>query len=65
MKVTKQHFLAFEKVRESGATNMFDIGFVEHASGLDRETVLEIMRTYDELSKMYGKEARSETTKRL
>ena len=64
MKVTKEQFLAFEKVRASGVTNMFDIRFVEYSSGLSRETVLEITRKYGELSKMYG-EARSETTKRL
>ncbi len=64
MKVTKEQFEAYEAVRESGVTNMFDIGFVEHSSGLDRETILEITRAYGELSKMYG-EARSETTKRL
>ena len=58
MKVTKEQFEAYEAVRASGVTNMFDVGFVEHSTGLSRDTILEITRKYGELSKMYGKEAK-------
>lgn len=57
--VTEEQFAAYEKVRASGASNMHDVKFVEWATGLDRKTIFEIMRRYDELSEIY-REAKSE-----
>ena len=54
MKVTKEEFQAYERVRAGGLSNMSDVKFVEYASGLDRKTIFKIIRTYDELSKLYG-----------
>lgn len=47
MKITKEDFTAYEAVRESGATNMFDVKTVMTLSGLEREQILEIMEGYD------------------
>jgi hypothetical protein len=39
----------------SGATNMFNVKLVEELSGLSRETIMEIMRTYGELKEKFSK----------
>ena len=46
MDVTREEFEAYEEVRQSGITNMFDVKTVEAHSGLDRETILAIMECY-------------------
>lgn len=46
--VTKEQFLAYYKVQESGATNMFDITTVSRLSGLDKPTILDIMKNYSD-----------------
>ena len=46
MDVTREEFEAYEEVRQSGITNMFDVKTVEAHSGLDRETILAIMEHY-------------------
>lgn len=46
MDVTKQEFEAYEDVRISGVTNMFDVRAVEAYSGLPKETILAIMEHY-------------------
>lgn len=46
MDVTREEFEAYEEVRQSGITNMFDVKTVEAHSGLDRETILAIMKCY-------------------
>lgn len=46
MDVTKREFEAYEDVRISGITNMFDVRAVEAYSGLPRETILAIMEHY-------------------
>lgn len=46
MPITKEEFLAYEDVRRSGVTNMFDIVAVSRLSGLDRKKVLEIHKHY-------------------
>ncbi len=58
MPITKEEFLAYEDVRRSGVTNMFDIVAVSRLSGLDRKTVLEIHKQYSTLKAEYlkGKE---------
>lgn len=47
--VTENEFKAFEEVRLSGQTNMFDLSNVEALSGVDRETLKEIIKNYDKL----------------
>lgn len=51
--ITKQEFEAYEKVRVSGVTNMFDVRVVQALSGLSREKILAIMKNYEELMKKY------------
>jgi len=46
VKVTKEQFLAYYKVQQSGATNMFDTTTVSRLSGLDKPTILDIMKNY-------------------
>ena len=46
MDVTKREFEAYEDVRMSGITNMFDVRAVEAYSGLPRETIIAIMEHY-------------------
>lgn len=53
MEITKQEFEAYERVRASGVTNMFDVPVVEVFSGLDRDKILEIMKQYGELNEKY------------
>lgn len=49
MPITKEEFWAYEDVRRSGVTNMFDVVAVSRLSGLDRRTVLEIHKNYSTL----------------
>jgi len=51
--VSKEDFLAYEDVRLSGVTNMFDIKVVQELSGLDKTTILDIMKNYAKYKKMY------------
>ena len=51
--ITKDEFQAYEYVRESGVTNMFDVRNVQMLSGLDRETIMAIMKNYQELCTQY------------
>jgi hypothetical protein len=53
MNVTREQFFAYENVRRSGATNMFDIRKVQELSGLEREVTLFIMKHYSRLAKKY------------
>ena len=53
MEITKEQFEAYEEVRASGVTNMYDVGFVENLSGLDRETIRAIMKQYSDLNDKY------------
>jgi Pyruvate/2-oxoacid:ferredoxin oxidoreductase gamma subunit len=55
MSISKEQFKSYEKVRRSGATNMFNIGMVSALSGLDRTEVREIMENYSKLEKQYKK----------
>ena len=55
MKISKEYFEAYEAVRTSGVTNMFDTKTVSMLSGLDRETILSIMKEYSSLKKIYLK----------
>lgn len=51
--ITKEQFRAYENVRASGVTNMFDVRMVMELTGLDRETIIAIMRGYEGLMTKY------------
>ena len=51
--ITKEQFEKYVDVQMSGVTNMFDVGTVSRLSGLHRDTIFEIMKSYGELSKKY------------
>jgi len=53
MEITKEQFQAYEDVRESGITNMFDSRVVSKYSGLNREQIVEIMKRYEDLMTLY------------
>ncbi|MBA7472069.1 hypothetical protein ES707_07389 [subsurface metagenome] len=53
--IAKEEFEAYESVRKSGVTNMFDVGVVARLSGLSREQIFEISRRYGELTEKYKK----------
>ena len=54
MNITQDQFDAYEDVRESGVTNMFDWRTVSDYSGLNKQDIMTIMQNYGELSKKYG-----------
>lgn len=45
--ITCTEFNKYRFVQDSGVTNMFDTARVSQLSGLERETVREIIRNYD------------------
>ncbi len=49
MEITKEQFDAYEAVRQSGVTNMFDTRVVSELSDLDKETIRVIMTNYGKL----------------
>lgn len=53
MEITKEQFLAYENVRQSGVTNMFAVKVVQELSGLDKDQILYIMKNYSELASKY------------
>ena len=53
MNITKEEFEAYEKVRASGKTNMFNVSFVCSLSGLERGKVFTIMKNYSELKNKF------------
>lgn len=53
--ITREEYYAYERVRQSGMTNMFDVRTVVELTGLDRPTVLAIMKRYKELMDTYGR----------
>ena len=54
--VTEEEFEAYEDVRESGITNMFDVKMVESLSGLSKGTIMSIMKNYGELKDKYDEQ---------
>ena len=52
----KEKYIAYEKVRRSGVTNMFDIITVQAYSGLEKEDIIYVMNNYTELNKKYNSE---------
>jgi hypothetical protein len=56
--VNKREFLAFENVRLSGVTNMWDSRIVCELADLDKETYLDIVENYGEYLRKYIKEVK-------
>ena len=51
--VTREEFESYVEVQESGVTNMFDVKTVESISGLNKGTIMSIMKNYGELKEKY------------
>jgi len=54
MNITQDEFDAYEEVRQSGVTNMFNISVVSDYSGLSRDKIITIISNYDILNNKYG-----------
>ena len=54
IEITQDDFQAYEDVRESGVTNMFNTAVVSDYSGLSREKIIDIMSNYETLCIKYG-----------
>ena len=52
--ITKEQFEAYVDVQESGVTNMFDVKTVGQLSGLEKEVIMTIMKSYGELIAKYN-----------
>ena len=50
---SKEEFEAYVAVQKSGVTNMFMVTTICELSGLNRETVLNIMEQYHKLNELY------------
>ena len=55
MKINKEEFNSYEKVRSEGEVNMFDVKRVKMKSGLHQDKVMYIMKNYGELANKYGR----------
>jgi len=53
--ITKEQFQAYEDVRESGATNMWDTNMVSELSEgvLSKKDALEVIKQYNSLCEVY------------
>ena len=51
--ITKEQFEAYVDVQMSGVTNMFDVKTVGELSGLEKEEIMTIMKSYGELKDKY------------
>ena len=51
--ISKEDFEAYEAVRASGVTNMYAVDVVGELSGLTREKIMAIMKSYSELNEKY------------
>jgi len=54
MNITQEEFDAYEDVRQSGVTNMFNVSVVSDYSGLSRQQIMAIMSNYKTLHEKYG-----------
>jgi hypothetical protein len=54
--ISKREFLAVEKVRESGITNMYDLETVSGLTGLGKDVIKQIYDEYDKLEERYLEE---------
>ena len=53
--ISEEAFNAYNRIRESGVTNMFDVKTVTLLSGLSREECYCIMQHYSYLTDKYNK----------
>lgn len=53
--ITKKQFDAYEAVRDSGVTNMFNVKIVKELSGLDQDVIFTIMENYNSLREKFSK----------
>ena len=51
--ISREQFEAYVDVQESGVTNMFDVKTVSELSGLEKEEIMTIMKSYDDLKEKY------------
>ena len=51
--ITEEQFEAYVEVQESGVTNMWDVKTVGELSGLEKEEIMTIMKSYGELKDKY------------
>ena len=51
--ISREQFEAYVDVQESGITNMFDVRTVSDLSGLGKEEIMTIMKSYGELKEKY------------
>ena len=49
MKINQEQFEAYERVRTSGVTNMWAVSVVSDLSGLEKDTIMQIMKNYSDL----------------
>ena len=54
IEITQDDFQAYENVRESGVTNMFNTSVVSDYSGLSKDKIVSIMQNYGALHDKYG-----------
>jgi len=54
IEITQEDFQAYEDVRESGVTNMFNTSVVSNYSGLSKDKIVSIMQNYGALHERYG-----------
>ena len=54
MSITQEEFDAYEDVRQSGVTNMFNISVVSDYSGLSKDKIITIISNYNTLHEKYG-----------
>jgi len=54
MSITQEEFDAYEDVRQSGVTNMFNVSVVSDYSGLSRDKIITIISNYNTLHEKYG-----------
>ena len=52
--ITQEDYQAYEDVRESGVTNMFNTSVVSDYSGLSKDKIVSIMQNYGTLHERYG-----------
>lgn len=57
MEVTRDDFRAYEDIRLSGITNMFNTRRVEELAGISQGVILSIMKNYSEYRDEYSKSA--------
>ena len=52
--ITQEEFDSYEKVRQSGVTNMYAVSTVSDYSGLSKDKIISIMENYSELNTKFG-----------